>query len=193
MTTLGEDAPRLTTDADADAAPAEPAVVVDDVSKRFRLYRERASSLGVDPRKIGVLGFSAGGHLVAAISNAEQRSYDPVDAADRQSFRPDFAVALYPGHLWSGQGMELYPFDPISPRAPPTFLLQAEDDPVDDVRHSIAYFLALRAAKVPVELHVYPQGGHAFGLRETALPITHWPEQVEQWLRGIHMISGGAR
>jgi acetyl esterase/lipase len=101
-------------------------------------------------------------------------------------------VALYPGHLWlgerGGQGMELYPFDPISSSAPPTFVLAAQDDPVDDVRNSIAYFLALRAAKVPVEMHIFAKGGHAFGLRPTAAPITRWPKLVEQWLRTIGMI-----
>jgi acetyl esterase/lipase len=126
--------------------------------------------------------------MVTAISNAAQRNYDPVDAADQRRFRPDFAVALYPGHLWSGQGTELYPFNPISNAAPPTFIIQAEDDPVDDVRHSVSYFLALRAAKVAAELHIYAHGGHAFGLRRTSSPITRWPELLERWLRTIQMI-----
>jgi acetyl esterase/lipase len=152
------------------------------------LLRQRAKGLGIDPNKIGVIGFSASGHLVTAISNAATRTYDPVDTADVESARPDFAVALYPGHLWSGQGTDLYPFDPISRDAPPTFLLQSEDDPVDDVHNSIAYFLALRAVKVPVEMHLFAQGGHAFGLRPTAYPITHWPALVEQWLHTIGMI-----
>jgi acetyl esterase/lipase len=163
-------------------------MALQDAQRAIGLLRQRARSLGVDPHKIGVLGFSAGGHLVTAISNAAARTYDPVDDADQKSARPDFAVALYPGHLWSGENMDLYPFNPISSSAPPTFLLQAEDDPVDDVRHSLAYFLALRAAKVPVELHIYAQGGHAFGLRPTAAPITHWPDLVERWLHTIGMI-----
>jgi acetyl esterase/lipase len=148
----------------------------------------KAKSLGIDPHRIGVLGFSAGGHLVAQVSNHKARSYAPIDAADRESSRPDFAVALYPGHLWSGRDMGLYPFDPIDSDAPPTLLLQAQDDPVDDVRHSIAYFLALREARVPVEMHIYPKGGHAFALRPTGKPIDVWPSLVETWMRGLGMM-----
>jgi len=167
-------------------------MALQDAERAMALLRQRAKRLRIDPHKIGVLGFSAGGHLVTAISNATARHYDSVDAADRESARPDFAVALYPGHLWqgerSGQGMELYPFDRISSSAPPTFIAQAQDDPTDDVRNSIAYFLALRTAKVPVEMHIYAKGGHAFGLRPTAAPITRWPALVEKWLRTIGMI-----
>jgi acetyl esterase/lipase len=163
-------------------------MALEDGQRALALLRLRARSLGVDPHKVGVLGFSAGGHVVAQLSNSEARVYAPADAADRESVRPDFAVALYPGHLWSGNAMDLYAFDPISAKAPPTFLLQAEDDPVDDVRHSIAYFLALREAKVPVELHIYPKGGHAFGLRPTPAPITRWPELVEKWMHELGLI-----
>jgi len=167
-------------------------MALQDAERALGMLRHQAKRWGIDPHKIGVLGFSAGGHLVTAISNATARHYDPVDAADRESARPDFAVALYPGHLWqgehSGQGMDLYPFDPISSSAPPTFIAQAQDDPIDDVRNSIAYFLALRSAKVPVEMHIYAKGGHAFGLRPTAAPITRWPALAEKWLRTIGVI-----
>jgi acetyl esterase/lipase len=170
--------------------PPKPQMALQDAQRAMGLLRERAAGLGVDPHKIGVLGFSAGGHLVAAISNAGARIYDSVDAADRQSARPDFAVALYPGHLWSGddgtdKGAILYSWDTIRSDAPPTLIVQAEDDPVDDVRHSVSYFLALRAAKVPVEMHIYAEGGHAFGLRRTEMPITHWTDLAEKWLETI--------
>jgi acetyl esterase/lipase len=168
-------------------------MALQDAQRALVLLRQRAKGLGVDPHKIGVLGFSAGGHMVTAISNAAARTYDAVDVADRESARPDFAVALYPGHLWSGerggQGMDLYPFDTIRTDAPPTFLLQAQDDPVDDVRNSITYFLALRTAKVPTEMHIFAKGGHAFGLRPAGAPITRWPALVEKWLRTIGMIA----
>ena len=169
----------------------QPQMALQDAQRAMGLLRQRAAALGIDPHKLGVLGFSAGGHLVTAISNASARSYDRVDAADDLSARPDFAVALYPGHLWAGEvegapkTLDLYPFDPISRDCPPTFMVQAEDDPVDDVRHSIAYFLALREAKVPVEMHIYAHGGHAFGLRPTAQPITRWPALMETWLHTI--------
>ncbi len=174
-------------DCDCQRAPVVQ-FALQDAQRAMGLLRQRANSLGINPNKIGVIGFSAGGHLVTAISNATTRTYAPVDDADRENARPDFAIALYPGHLWSGHGTDLYPFDPISAHAPPTFLVQAEDDPVDDVHNSIAYFLALRAAKVPVEMHLFAHGGHGFGLRPTALPITHWPSLAEQWLRTIGMI-----
>ena len=102
--------------------------------------------------------------------------------------KPDFAIPLYPGHLWSGEGMELKPWNRISPNAPPTLIIQAEDDPVDDVRNSIAYFLALKEAKVPVEMHIYAHGGHAFGIRRTAQPITAWPDLAMRWLHTIGMM-----
>jgi acetyl esterase/lipase len=152
------------------------------------LLREGAARLHIDPKKIGVVGFSAGGHLATAISNAKGRSYAPIDAADALSARPDFAMVLYPGHLWSGHGLDLYPFDPVRADCPPTFIVQANDDPVDDVRNSIAYSIALKAKRVPVEMHVYPRGGHAFGLRPTAQPITRWPALAEKWLHTIGIV-----
>ena len=169
-----------------------------DAQRAMALLRQRAASLGINPHKIGVVGFSAGGHLVTATSNAAGRSYPPVDAVDAESVRPDFAIVLYPGHLWGGDkhqpfdknDLKLMPFDPVSADAPPTFIVQAEDDPMDDVRNSITYFLALKQAAVPVEIHLFAHGGHAFGLRPTAMPITHWPTLVEQWLHSIGIISG---
>jgi acetyl esterase/lipase len=166
----------------------KPFLPLEDAERAMGLLRRRAASLGIDPHKIGVIGFSAGGHLVTAISNASGRSYRPIDAADRLSARPDFAMPIYPGHLWSGHGTGLFAFDPVRADAPPTFIVQAEDDPVDDVRNSISYFLALKAAKVPVEMHVYAHGGHAFGLRPTVQPITRWPALAETWLRTIGIL-----
>ncbi len=175
----------------------DPFLPLQDAQRAMGLLRQRAASLGIDPHKIGVVGFSAGGHLVTSISNATRRSYPPVDAADTESARPDFAIALYPGHLWGGDkhlpfdkdDLKLMPFDHVSADAPPTFISQAEDDPMDDVRNSITYFLALKQAAVPVEIHLFAHGGHAFGLRPTAMPITHWPALVEQWLRSIGILS----
>jgi acetyl esterase/lipase len=128
----------------------------------------------IDPHKIGVLGFSAGGHMVAAVStHFGKRLYPAVDAADAESCRPDFAIALYPGHLaLAERNFALNPDIQVSSRTPPTFLLQAEDDPVDPVANSIAYQMALKKSGVPVEMHLYAKSGHAFGLRRTASPIT---------------------
>ena len=160
-------------------------MALQDAQRAMVLLRSRARSLGVDPNKIGVLGTSAGGHLVTAISNADGLSYPPVDAADALDSRPNFGIALYPGHLWSGSGMDGYTFNHVSKQAPPTFILHAQDDPVDDVRNSIVYFLSLREAGIPTEMHIYAEGGHGFGLRRTQQPITHWTDLAETWLKTI--------
>jgi acetyl esterase/lipase len=167
--------------------PSVP-MALQDAQRALGILRQRAGSFGMDPHKVGVLGFSAGGHLVADVSNHDRRSYPPVDQADRQSSVPDFAIALYPGHLWMEPGLTLNPSVTVSAKTPPTFILQAENDTVDDVRHSLTYYLALERAKVPVEMHLYAEGGHGFGLRPNALPIGEWPSLVEKWLRTIGMV-----
>ena len=165
---------------------------LEDAQRTMGLVRLHAVEWRIDPDKIGVLGFSAGGQLAADIStHFEKRLYPAVDAADQESCRPDFAVALYPGHLWiDDKKFELNPDIRmhISRQTPPTFLLQAEDDYVDNVNQSLVYYIALKNAKVPVEMHLYAQGGHAFGLRRTKLPISGWPQLVETWLGTIGMI-----
>jgi acetyl esterase/lipase len=173
-----------------------------DAQRTLGLVRQHAAQWHVDPHRIGVMGFSAGGHLVAAVStHFDRRTYPPVDAADRLSCRPDFAVALYPGHLWAHEDddratrdemdLRLRPDIRVRADTPPTFLLQAEDDHVDGVEQSLAYYVALQKAGVRTEMHLYAQGGHAFGLRPTKLPIGHWPELVEQWLHTIGMLGSG--
>jgi acetyl esterase/lipase len=162
-----------------------------DAQRTMGLLRLHAAQWHVDPRKIGVLGFSAGGHMVAAIStHFTKRAYPPVDAADKESCRPDFAIALYPGHLAVPEKhFALNPDIRVTSRTPPTFLVQAEDDPVDPVENSLVYYSALRKARVSAEMHVYATGGHAFALRPTESPITQWPQLVERWLAAIGMIS----
>jgi acetyl esterase/lipase len=165
-----------------------------DAQRTLGLLRRHAAQWHIDPHKIGVLGFSAGGHLVAHIStHFAQRAYVAVDAADQESCRPDFAVALYPGHLsLAANSLALNPDirTHITAQTPPTFLLQNEDDPVDRVEESLSYYAALKKAGVPVEMHLYAQGGHAFGLRRTASPATAWPDLLEVWLRTIGMLAG---
>ena len=189
----------------------ESPMALEDAQRTVGLVRFHAAEWHIDPHKIGVLGFSAGGHLSAAMSTYfEKRLYPPVDAADKESCRPDFAVAIYPGHLsiaaaeWDAkQGTKKHvvrhpanadkdlgvnPDVPVTRQTPPTFLLQAEDDHVDSVYDSLAYYIALKKAGVPVGMHLYAQGGHAFGLRRTKFPITGWPQLVETWLGTIGMI-----
>ncbi|HUQ20611.1 MAG TPA: alpha/beta hydrolase [Gemmatimonadaceae bacterium] len=161
-----------------------------DAQRTLGLVRFRAAQWKIDPHKIGVIGFSAGGHMVVEISNHfEKRVYPRVDAADDVSSRADFAIALYPGHLAVPETkFALNPDLHVTSRTPPTFLLQAENDPVDPVENSIVYHTALRKAGVPVELHLFAKGGHAFGLRRNNFPITEWPSLVEKWLGTIGII-----
>ncbi len=186
----------------------ESPMALEDAQRTIGLVRLHAAQWHIDTHKIGVLGFSAGGHLSAAISNYfDKRLYRAIDAADKESCRPDFAVAIYPGHLslaaaeWDAkQGTKkltvshpanvdkdlgLSPYLPVSSHTPPTFLLQAEDDHVDSVNDSLAYYIALKNAGVPAEMHLYAHGGHAFGMRGTKLAITRWPGLVETWMEGI--------
>ena len=189
----------------------ESPMALEDAQRTLGLVRFHAAEWHIDPHKIGVLGFSAGGHLSAAMSTYfQKRLYPAVDATDNESCRPDFAVAIYPGHLSlsaaesdarqgarkfvvrhpvnADKDLGLNPDVPVTRQTPPTFLLQAEDDHVDNVNDSLAYYIALKKAGVPVEMHLYAQGGHAFGLRRTEFPITAWPELVEKWLGTIGMI-----
>jgi acetyl esterase/lipase len=169
--------------------PKSP-MALEDAQRTVGLVRFHAAEWHIDPHKIGVLGFSAGGHLVAAIStHFERRLYQAVDAADKESCRPDFAVAVYPGHLsLADNSIALNPDIATTRQTPPTFLLQNEDDHVDRVEDSLSYYAALKKAGVPVEMHLYAQGGHAFGLRRTKSPVTAWPQLVEIWLRSIGMV-----
>lgn len=164
-----------------------------DAQRTLRLVRFHAAQWHIDPHKVGVIGFSAGGYLVAEVSTTfNRRLYAPVDAADRQSSRPDFAMAIYPGHLVTDDGA----FNrnvPVSHETPPTFLLQAEDDPVDSVNQSLTYYAALKQADVPVEMHLYAHGGHAFGLRPSSNPITRWPSLAEAWMSTIGMLPTATR
>jgi acetyl esterase/lipase len=162
-----------------------------DAQRAVGLVRARAAEWGIDPNKIGVLGFSAGGHMVAALStHFEQRRYPAVDAADKVSCRPDFAIALYPGHLAvKEENFVLNPDIRVTSQTPPTFLLQATDDPVDPVENSLVYYTALQKAGVPAEMHLYAKGGHAFGLRRTPSTITEWPKLAEEWLKTIGVIE----
>jgi acetyl esterase/lipase len=163
-----------------------------DAQRAVGLVRYHASEWHIDSDRIGVLGFSAGGYLVAALStHFAKRAYAPVDAADAVSCRPDFAAAIYPGHLAAGEdGIELNPYIAahIVTQTPPTFLVQSEDDDSDRIEDSLSYYVALKRAGIPVEMHLYAHGGHAFGVRRTRFPITAWPRLMETWLQTLGMV-----
>lgn len=162
-----------------------------DAQRAVGMVREHAAEWGIDAKRVGVLGFSAGAHLSAALStHYDKRLYDAVDDADKLSCRPDFAVIIYPGYLALAE-QNMAPNPEIHPTAdtPPSFIVQAEDDPVH-VENAVVYFMALKNAKVPAELHIFAQGGHGYGLRRTALPVTGWPQLAQTWLHTIHVLPG---
>jgi acetyl esterase/lipase len=161
---------------------------LEDAQRAMGLLRQDAASYGINPHKIGAIGFSAGAYLVANMSNTDERTYALTDPADQQSPRPDFAIIAYTARMLDNSkgknSLELQPWVTISPKAPPTLIIHAMDDDVDDIRQPLAYALALNDAGVPVDMRIYAKGGHAFGMRPTGDPITtEWPEQVKQWLR----------
>lgn len=170
-------------DCDCGVEPNRPRAL-QDAQRTIRLVRSRARELGIDPTRIGAMGFSAGGYLVVQTSNILEPGYRSVDAIDRVSSRPDFAIALYPGHLCR-PGRKLDPGIRVSAQTPPTFLAQAWDDSVDDVCNTTLYARALDDARVPAEVHLFAKGGHAFTLRRTGAPTDAWPTLLETWLRGI--------
>jgi acetyl esterase/lipase len=166
------------------------AAALQDAQRAVGMVREHAAEWKIDPKRVGVLGFSAGAHLAAAVStHYEQRLYPRVDAADDLSCRPDFAVVVYPGYLAVEEKGFAFTADvPVTKETPPTFLVQAEDDPVH-VENAVQYFMALKNAGVPTEMHIYAKGGHGYGLRRTDLPVTTWPELVDVWLKTIGMVT----
>jgi acetyl esterase/lipase len=159
-----------------------------DAQRTVRLVRSRAAVLHIDANKIGVMGFSAGGYMVAQVSNIFDSAYAPIDAVDRVSSRPDFAIAAYPGHLCR-EGGALDPTIHVTARTPPTFLVQAWDDPVDEICNSTLYARALDAAGVPSEVHLFAQGGHAFGLRRNQHSVSTWSNLAERWLTEIGILQ----
>jgi acetyl esterase/lipase len=165
------------------------AAALQDAQRTMGLVRQHAAEWGIDPHRVGVLGFSAGAYLSAAISNIyDKRVYDPMDAADQLSCKPDFSVVIYPGYLsLAEQNFIANPAIQPTASTPPTFILQAEDDPVH-VENAVTYFMALKNARVPAELHIYAQGGHGYGLRPRDLPIMGWPKLVETWLHTIKVL-----
>jgi acetyl esterase/lipase len=169
--------------------PAPPGVEkylpgLQDAQRSISLVRSKASEWGIDPNRIGILGFSAGGHLtVAACTNYDKRAYPPIDAVDEVSCKPDFGVPIYPGGVivkGSTDG-ELAPEIRINKQTPHMFIAQATDDPGSD--NSVYLYLALKRAGVPAELHMYTHGGHGFGIRPTGKPAATWTDRCLDWMK----------
>jgi acetyl esterase/lipase len=166
------------------------AAALEDAQRAMGLIRAHAQEWGLDPKRIGSMGYSAGGNLSALLCAGDgTRSYPRVDAADDLGCRPDFQLLIYPAYLVKdGTSGPVNPEVAVTASTPPTFLVMAQDDPVH-VENVIGYALALQAAKVPMELHVYPAGGHGYGLRPTAVSVTSWPQRAADWLGGRGLLA----
>jgi acetyl esterase/lipase len=164
--------------------PDNPDAALQDAQRAVSFVRSKAKEWGIEPNKIGMLGFSAGGHLTAQTStNFDKRSYEAIDAADKESCRPDFAVIIYPGGVVDRNDKEkLRPEIRVSKDTPPTFLAQSNDDQVGPENSAVLY-LALKKAGVPTELHIFATGGHGYGMRPSKNPASEWPKRCEDWLR----------
>jgi len=153
-----------------------------DAQRAMGLIRLHSKEWNVDPDRLGVMGFSAGGHLSARLSTTcATRSYTPVDEADSLSCRPDFTMLIYPAYL----GDETYKLSEeivVTTNTPPAFIVQTQDDN-PHINSSITYYLALKKQKIPAEIHLFPAGGHGYGLRPSEKPVSHWPELCERWLK----------
>jgi acetyl esterase/lipase len=179
-----------------------------DVQRAIRLVRSKASEWGIDPKKIGVMGFSAGGHLTTTIAthfdNGNQTDKDPVE---RFSCRPDFIIPVYPvvsftkeyshtgsrknllGENPSADWLKLYSNEyQVTKNTPPAFIVHTQDDPVA-VENSIDFYLALKKAGIPAEMHLYAEGGHGYGLRKIGKPVENWSQRCEDWMRYMGLIN----
>lgn len=191
--------PHYDENCDCEKDPVKP-LALQDAQRAMSLLRSKAKEWNIDPNKIGVMGFSAGGHLVADVStNYRKRAYSITDDIDTVRCRPDFGLAMYPGHMTfhTNKPYELNRTLPVDRNTPPMFILQAGNDNIDTIQHSLVFYIALKKAGVPTEYHIYAEGGHAFGLNESAqkipewekLPISDWEQLVERWLQTIKMTS----
>ncbi|MDR2982531.1 MAG: alpha/beta hydrolase [Puniceicoccales bacterium] len=155
-------------------------VPLQDAQRALSYIRAHADEWKIDPKRIGMIGFSAGGHLVALTANTMQRTYTPIDDADKQDFRPNFTMLIYPAYLNGADGK--LTSVAITEKTPSAFLAHAANDPVP-VDSSLLYFSELRKNKVPAELHVYATGGHGYGMRPPNQPSLTWPSCAAEWLR----------
>jgi len=160
-----------------------------DAQRALGLVRHNAKDWGIDPKRIGILGFSAGGHLSAtAMTNHRKRTYTPVDAADSVSCRPDFGVLVYPAYLVDNETKtKLVTEVPVGKDTPPAIFIHAGDDRVT-ADSSVQMWLAMRRVGVHSALHVFPHGGHGYGLRPSKDPVSGWPKLVDGWLRRMEIV-----
>jgi len=175
-----------------DEPPAEPARrPLQDSQRAVSLVRSRARDWGIHPDRIGMMGFSAGGHLaIATATSFEKRTYGPIDDVEKVSCRPDFAILVYPGYLKAKDRDEIAPGLTIPAGTPPVFLSHGGDDLISSPEHSVLMYLALQRAKVPAELHIYSGATHDFGVRPSDQPCSTWTEACARWLGHRGLLKG---
>jgi len=161
-----------------------------DAQRAVSLVRSKAQEWGIDPNKIGMVGFSAGGHLaIATATSFDRRTYEPIDDIDKVSCRPDFAIPVYSGYLKVKDKNELEPAIRIPAGTPPIFLVHGSDDIVSPPEGSVLMYLALKKAGIPAELHVFANTTHDFGVRQTGQPYSTWTVSCANWLRDQKLLK----
>lgn len=161
--------------------PKKQEGALQDVQRAIRILRSRAEQWNIDPDKLGVMGFSAGGSLSARASTLyDKKTYPEIDEKDKLSCRPDFALLIYPAYLDQGENRSITPELKVDSNTPPAFIFQTADDRLGN--SALVYATALRDANVPVELHLVPKGGHGYGMRPGNPAAEVWPELAEKWL-----------
>ena len=169
--------------------PGNPDAALQDAQRAISIVRGKAKEWDVDPKKVGILGFSAGGHLAAhASTHFDKRSYEAVDETDKESCRPDFAVVIYAGGVVDKSRTKLNPEIRVSKDTPMMFIVHANDDKGGPENSALLY-LALKKAGVPAELHIFSAGGHGFGIRPSKNPVAGWPKRCEEWLRSQKVLG----
>jgi acetyl esterase/lipase len=161
-----------------------------DAQRAVSLVRSKARDWSIDPNRIGIVGFSAGGHLaLATATNFPKRTYEPIDEIDKVSCRPDFAILVYPGYLKAKDKDEIAPGLHIPAGTPPVFLAHGGDDLISSPDHSVLMYLALKRAGVSAELHIYAMAAHGFGVRQNGHPCSAWTQASANWLRQLGFLK----
>lgn len=172
---------------DKDAPHTAP---LQDAQRGLRLLRQHAGEWGIDAKRVGILGFSAGGHLtVMAGTHWDETTYPKQDAADELSCRPDFLIPIYPAYLGDEKTPgPLSPLVRVNKETPPTFCVVTHDDQLRGMNAAL-FYVELKKEKVPAELHIFTKGGHGYGLRPSDNPVSHWPQRCEDWLRAMKLLE----
>jgi acetyl esterase/lipase len=168
-----------------DEVKGEPARrPLQDAQRAVSLVRSKAGQWGIQPQQIGIVGFSAGGHLaIATATSFDQRTYDPIDDVDKISCRPDFAIGVYSGYLKAKDKDEIAPGIRIPSGTPPIFLAHGGADIISPPENSVLMYLALKKAGVSAELHIYATAAHDFGVRPSENPCSTWTQACAIWMR----------